>query len=79
MLKDTYQGSGHQLFHFFVLQLPLMVPIIVLIVCVYLTVAPFLGPVRTEFLYALGYLLLGALIYVPFVLLKLSIPGIGKY
>jgi len=41
-------------------------------------VSPFLEPVKTEFWYALSFLLAGVVLYVPFVVLKLRFPGIGK-
>ena len=42
-------------------------------------VSPFLEPVKTQFWYALSFLLAGVVLYVPFVVLKLRFPGMGKF
>lgn len=58
--------------------MPIFVPIIVILFVIYMLVSPFLEPVKTEFWYALSFLLAGVVLYVPFVVLKLRLPGIGK-
>ncbi|XP_052098750.1 b(0,+)-type amino acid transporter 1-like [Mytilus californianus] len=58
-------------------KVPIIVPIIVIIFVLYILIAPFLEPVKTEFWYALSFLLAGVVLYIPFVFFKLRLPGIG--
>lgn len=59
-----------------VIKLPLVIPVFVLLICIYLVIAPFLQNPKVEFLYALAFLGLGALVYIPMVHFKLQIPGL---
>ncbi|CAC5405975.1 SLC7A9 [Mytilus coruscus] len=60
-------------------KVPIIVPIIVIIFVLYMLISPFLEPVKTEFWYALSFLLAGVVLYIPFVFFKLRLPGTGKY
>lgn len=60
------------------LRIPPVIPVLVLLCCVYLVVAPFLEPVKVEFLYAVSYIAVGVVLYFPFAFFKLSLPGIDK-
>ncbi|XP_071166976.1 b(0,+)-type amino acid transporter 1-like [Mytilus edulis] len=57
------------------LKVPIVVSVVVLAFSIYLVVAPFLEPVKIEFWYAVGFLVLGAILYVPFAFFKLGLPG----
>ena len=59
-------------------QVPLAIPCVLLLLCIYLTVAPFIRNPKIEFLYALAFLGIGAVLYFPFVFFKLQVPGFGK-
>ncbi|CAC5405976.1 SLC7A9 [Mytilus coruscus] len=58
------------------LRVPIVVSVVVLVFSIYLVVAPFLEPVKTEFWYAVGFLVVGVFLYVPFAFFKLSLPGV---
>ncbi|KAJ8303562.1 hypothetical protein KUTeg_019958 [Tegillarca granosa] len=58
-----------------VFKVPLIIPVLVLLCCIYLVVSPFIQNPRVEFLYALGLILAGVIVWIPFVYFKLSIPG----
>jgi len=60
-------------------QIPPVIPVLVLLCCVYLVVAPFLEPVKVEFVYAVSYIAVGTVLYFPFAFFKLSLPGMGMY
>lgn len=55
---------------------PLFIPIIVLLMSLYLVVAPIIQTGRIQFLYAVIFMLSGCFIYIPFVYCKLKIPGL---
>ncbi|XP_060081739.1 b(0,+)-type amino acid transporter 1-like [Ylistrum balloti] len=58
-----------------VIKVPLVIPVLVLLICVYLVVTPFIQDPKVEFLYALAILGLGAVVYVPMVHFKVRMPG----
>ena len=62
----------------FLWQVPIVVSLVVLVLCLYLVVAPFLHGLRTEYAFAFSVLALGALLYFPFIYFRFSLPGSGK-
>lgn len=63
----------------FFLQVPIILPISVLCVSIYLVIAPIINDPRIEFLYAFIFVISGLVFYVPFVVMKKSLPYTGKY
>ena len=63
----------------FCLQVPLIVPILVLLVSIYLVIAPIIWDPRIEFLYAFLFSISGIIFYVPFVVYKKEIKFMSKY
>ena len=55
--------------------LPLVIPIIALMICLFMVVAPFASKPRIEFVYGVAFVLAGFLFYIPFVHFQLSLPG----
>ena len=49
-----------------------------LIVVVFMIVSPFVSSPKVEFLYGLGFVALGGIIYIPFVYMQRQIPGFDK-
>ena len=62
-----------------ILQVPLIIPVIVLIASVYLVLAPIIDNPRMEFLYAFLFTVGGLIFYFPFVHFKWRLPGIGNF
>ena len=58
--------------------LPSIIPIIMVLVSLYLIIAPIVEDPTIEFLYAAIFVLGGLVFYVPFVYFKLQMPFIGK-
>ncbi|XP_078311028.1 b(0,+)-type amino acid transporter 1-like [Crassostrea virginica] len=58
-------------------RVPIVVSLVVLVMCLYLVVAPFLHGLRTEYAFAFSVLALGALLYFPFIYFRFSLPGSG--
>lgn len=61
------------------LQAPIVIPVIMVLVSVYLIVAPIVDEPRIEFLYAALFVVGGLLFYFPLVYFKLKIKVNGKY
>lgn len=59
--------------------MPIILPISVLCVSIYLVIAPIINDPRIEFLYAFIFVISGLVFYVPFVVMKKSLPYTGKY
>ena len=59
-------------------KVPIVLPIIVLIIAVYLVFAPIIDSPKVEYLYALIFILLGLVFYFPFVYYQKTVPGIDK-
>jgi solute carrier family 7 (L-type amino acid transporter), member 9/15 len=57
---------------------PLFIPILVLLISLYLVFAPLISNPRIEYLGAIGIVLSGILLYIPFVHFKLKIPYFGN-
>lgn len=53
----------------------LSIPIIALAICLFMFISPFISNPRIEFLYGLGIILSGLLMYIPFVHFGLKLPG----
>ena len=62
----------------FLFQVPIAIPIIVLVSSVFLVIAPIINDPKVEYIYSMTFMAFGALIYVPFVSYKLKLPLIGK-
>lgn len=56
-------------------RIPLFIPIFALVICVFMVISPFLSKPRIEFLYGVGFIVSGLLLYFPFVYFQLRIPG----
>ena len=56
-------------------RVPWVVPVIALLICIFMLVAPFLKAPKVEFLYGLGIAASGILFYFPFVHFKMKLPG----
>ncbi|XP_046385351.1 b(0,+)-type amino acid transporter 1-like isoform X2 [Ischnura elegans] len=54
-------------------KVPIILPIIVLLSSIYLIIAPVAADPRPEFLYAIGFIILGLTVYVPFVYYKVEL------
>lgn len=59
-------------------QVPIVIPILVLIISVYLVLGPIIDSPQIEYLYASLFIVAGLIFYFPFVYLKKSLPGMGK-
>ena len=60
------------------MQVPIVIPIIVLLISVYLVIGPIVDEPKVEYLYATLFILAGFIFYVPFVYYKLVMPGMSK-
>ncbi|XP_076470410.1 b(0,+)-type amino acid transporter 1-like [Babylonia areolata] len=59
-------------------KVPIVIPVVMLCVAVYLVVAPIVDSPQIEFLYAFLFILAGVVVYVPFVRYQLKVPGFDK-
>ncbi|XP_040576621.1 b(0,+)-type amino acid transporter 1 [Lepeophtheirus salmonis] len=59
-------------------KVPLAIPIIVLIMSIYLVLAPIVNDPRVEYIYSALFMAFGGFIYLPFVRYKLKLPFIDK-
>ncbi|XP_048748195.1 b(0,+)-type amino acid transporter 1-like isoform X2 [Ostrea edulis] len=59
------------------IRVPLLVSVIMLLMCLYLVVAPFLSGFRMEYIFAFAVLAAGVLLYFLFIYFRLAIPGSG--
>lgn len=53
-------------------KVPIIIPVVVLVISIYLVVAPIIDTPRIEYLYALLFILGGLIFYVPFVKLDMT-------
>lgn len=60
-------------------KVPIVVPIFVLLVSVFLVFAPIVDEPKIEFLYAAIFILAGLIFYVPFVHFQKVLPGMEKF
>lgn len=58
-------------------KVPIIIPIIVLIVSIYLVIGPIIDNPKVEYLYATIFIFAGFLFYIPFVHYKYVMPGMG--
>ena len=56
-------------------RIPIVVAVVALMVCIFMTVSPFISNPKIEFLYGVGFVLSGLLLYLPFVYLGWKLPG----
>jgi solute carrier family 7 (L-type amino acid transporter), member 9/15 len=61
------------------MQVPIVIPVIVLLISVYLVIGPIVDEPKVEYLYATLFILAGFIFYVPFVYYKMVMPGMSKY
>ena len=57
---------------------PIPILIFDLFVVIFMTVSPFVSSPKVEFLYGLGFVVLGSIIYIPLVYMERQIPGFDK-
>lgn len=57
--------------------MPIIIPVVVLVISIYLVIAPIIDKPTIEYLYAAMFILGGMIFYVPFVHYKLRIPFMG--
>lgn len=60
-------------------QVPIIIPILVLVISTYLIVAPIIDAPQIEYLYACSFIVAGLIFYIPFVLYKFNPPVMSKY
>ena len=58
-----------------VFKIPLVIPILGALFCIFMLVAPFLNSPKIEFMYGVAFIAGGLLLYFPFVFFKLKLPG----
>lgn len=63
---------------FFNVQVPIIIPYLVLVISFYLIIGPIIDKPTIEYLYAALFILGGMIFYVPFVHYKMRIPFMGK-
>lgn len=59
-------------------RLSLVVPILALLICLFMFIAPFVNNPRIEFVYGVAFIFSGLILYVPFVYFEKKIPGFDK-
>ncbi len=59
-------------------KVPILIPVIVLVVSVYLVLAPIVENPKIEYMYSIAFMVSGALIYVPCVIYRLKMPYMSK-
>ncbi|KAK2166808.1 hypothetical protein LSH36_35g08111 [Paralvinella palmiformis] len=60
-------------------KVPIIIPFIVLVVSLFLVVAPIIDKPRIEYLYAFLFIIGGLIFYIPFVHFKKELPGMEKF
>ena len=60
------------------MQVPIVIPVIVLLISIYLVIGPIVDDPKVEYLYATLFILAGFIFYVPFVYYKLVMLGMSK-
>ena len=56
-------------------RLPIIVPVLALLICIFMIISPFVNSPKIEFVYGAAFVLGGLIFYFPFVYFQLSIPG----
>ena len=64
---------------FLVFQVPLPLPIFMVLVSFFLVVAPFIEEILEEYLYGIAVIIFYLLLYFPFVYKRYRVPGISKH
>lgn len=59
-------------------KVPIVIPVAVLIISIYLVVGPIIDDPKIEYLYATMFIMAGFVVYVPFVHYKYIMPGMGN-
>ncbi|MCL4142565.1 UNVERIFIED_CONTAM: hypothetical protein GTU68_035196 [Idotea baltica] len=60
-------------------KVPIVIPIVVLLISIYLVVGPIIDDPQIEYLYATLFILAGLVFYFPFVHFQKSVPGMGYF
>ncbi|RXG54200.1 b(0,+)-type amino acid transporter 1 [Armadillidium vulgare] len=60
-------------------KVPIFIPILVLVISIYLVIAPIIDSPQIEYLYAAVFIVAGLFFYFPFVLYQKSLPGMVKF
>ncbi len=63
----------------FYLQVPLILPIFMIFVSLFLVIGPFIDKVRVEYLVSIAVLIVLAILYYPFIYKGYRIPGMGMF
>lgn len=58
--------------------MPVIIPIVVLVISIYLIIGPIVENPTIEYFYAAIFILSGMVFYIPFVHYKMKIPFMGK-
>ena len=58
---------------------PIVIPIAVLLISLFLVIAPIVDNPKMEYIYALVFIIGGALTYIPFVKFRIKMPFMGKF
>ena len=59
-------------------KVPLFIPVAVLLISMFLVIAPIVDNPKIEYIYSLFFIIGGALTYIPFVRFRLKLPFMGK-
>ena len=59
-------------------QVHIAVPVIVALISIYLVIGPIIDDPRIEYVYAIGFIILGLPVYTVFVFYKYPLPGMGE-
>ncbi|KAK3089481.1 hypothetical protein FSP39_003959, partial [Pinctada imbricata] len=60
------------------LRVPILVSFLLSVIYIYLFIAPLLNGVKKEIIFPVVFMSLGAVLYIPFILLQFKLPGLGK-
>ncbi|KAG1680684.1 b(0,+)-type amino acid transporter 1 [Nymphon striatum] len=60
-------------------KVPLIIPVIVLVISVYLVIAPIVDKPTVEYVYATAFMVAGIVFYIPFVHFKVKVCYMGKF
>lgn len=71
--------SEYSLISVFLLQVPIIIPVVVLVVSLYLIVAPIIDLPQIEYLYAMIFIVGGLVFYFPFVYYGYQSRAMGEY
>ncbi|XP_060567973.1 b(0,+)-type amino acid transporter 1-like [Ruditapes philippinarum] len=59
-------------------RIPLFIAVLALAICAFMVIAPFISNPKIEFMYGVGFVLSGLILYIPFVYFEWRLPGCDK-